>query len=168
MDSILTSYFTKQISYIFCARGVYYTIFYFVKSNDLANLGLWIAVFDAEKKAAATWNDYDEETCHTSLVTNGLNAVAGVAYFTAFFFKHANPPVSAVGAAIMVGTVGGSAALEGIIFKHQYDLQKHVMLTSGPPFWALEMSRIGNALLASNNWIVGRSQFSYSWRLKFP
>ena len=148
MDSILTSDFTKQISYIFCARGVYHTIFYFVKSNDLANravlcldlltvlanLGLSIAVFDAEKKAAATWNDYDEETCHTSLVTNGLNAVAGVAYFTAFFFKHANPPVSAIGAAIMVGTVGGSAALEGIIFKHRYDLQKHIILTSRPPF----------------------------------
>ena len=100
----------------------------------LANLGLSIAVFVAEKDAASTWNDYDDEVCETSMMTNGLNAVAGIAYFTAFFFKKLNPTVSAAGAAIMVGTVGGSAVLEGFIFKHQYDKARRPRLIQGPPF----------------------------------
>jgi hypothetical protein len=131
---------------------VYHTVFYFVPKNEatetavlcldlltvLANLGLNVAVFVAEKESADSWKDYDEEGCDTTMTTNGLNAIAGVAYFAAFFFKNQGPPVgsviSAAGAAIMTGCVGGAAVLEGVVFKHQYDLDKRIAINSGPPF----------------------------------
>jgi hypothetical protein len=63
------------------------------------------------------------------MATNALNAVTGITYFTAFIFKQANPPISAVNTAIMVNTVGNTAVLKGIIFKHQYDKVQTPRLT---------------------------------------
>lgn len=97
-------------------------------------MGLNIAVFIAEKDNSSSWKDYDEEVSENTMAANSLNALASVAYFTAFFFKSKNPVVSAVGAALMTGTVGGAAVLEGVVFKHQYDLQKRIAINSGPPF----------------------------------
>ena len=53
----------------------------------LANFGLSIEVSIAEQAAAATWEDYDADLSGTGFVTNGLNAVSKIAYFTAFFLK---------------------------------------------------------------------------------
>jgi hypothetical protein len=46
-----------------------------------------------------------------------LNAVLGIAYFTAFMFKTTNPDISAIGAYVMVGAMAGTAVLEGAQFK---------------------------------------------------
>lgn len=126
---------------------MYHTIAFFTKggpvfekvvlSLDLltvfANLGLSVAVGIAEHEAGDKWKDYDEAATNNGFITSGLNALAGIAYFTAFFFK-TNPDISAVGAAVMVGTMGGAAVLEGIVFKLQYDAQKKPILTSPPAF----------------------------------
>lgn len=100
----------------------------------LANFGLSIATGVAEHDAGTKWKDYDEDTTNTGFVTAGLNALAGIAYFTAFFFKSTNPDISAGGAAVMVGTMGGFAVLEGLAFKLQYDALKRPVLTSPPAF----------------------------------
>lgn len=99
----------------------------------LANLGLSIAVGVAEHQAAQTWKDYNEDATNTAFITAGLNAVAGIGYFTAFFFK-SNPDISAGGAAVMIGTMGGVTVLQGIVFKLQYDAQTRPALTSPPAF----------------------------------
>jgi len=59
--------------------------------------------------------------------------LAGLAYFTAFFFK-VNPEISSSSATLMVGTVAAGAALEGMVFKLQYDRTKEVALPCPPPF----------------------------------
>ncbi|KAG7418292.1 hypothetical protein Forpe1208_v003738 [Fusarium oxysporum f. sp. rapae] len=137
----------NAISAISCFRGVYHTFAFFVKGKgsvekvvlvlDLltvfANLGLSVAVGVEETKAADSWKDYDKEAKETGFITSGLNTLAGVAYFTAFFFK-ANPEISSASAAVMVGTVAAGAALEGMVFKLQYDKTKKAALPSPPPF----------------------------------
>jgi hypothetical protein len=139
--------FLIQISAISCVRGVYHTVAFFAKGGPafekvvlsldlltvLANLGLSIAVGVAEHQAARTWKDYNEDTTNTGSITAGLNAVAGIAYFTAFFFK-SNPDISAAGAAVMIGTMAGATVLQGIVFKLQYDVQTRPALTSPPAF----------------------------------
>jgi hypothetical protein len=87
----------------------------------LANFGLSIAVGVAEHKAALTWKDYNEGDTNIAITSASLNAVAGVGYFTAFMFKTANPPVGAVGAAVMIGTMGGALVLKGAIFESKYN-----------------------------------------------
>ncbi|TXC08244.1 hypothetical protein FocTR4_00004234 [Fusarium oxysporum f. sp. cubense] len=139
--------YRNAISAISCFRGVYHTFAFFVKGKGsvekvtlvldlltvLANLGLSVAVGVEETKAANSWKDYDKEATETGFITSGLNTLAGVAYFTAFFFK-TNPEISAASAAVMVGTVAAGAALEGMVFKLQYDKSRRVALPSPPPF----------------------------------
>ena len=116
------------------AGGAYHTVAYFAYLGSkgekallcldlltvLASFGLSIAICKAEDEAASTWEDYDDDENSSAMVSSGLNTVASIAYFTAFFFKSTNPEVSLVGAALMTGTMGGMAALEGIVFKMQY------------------------------------------------
>ncbi|RBR22926.1 uncharacterized protein FIESC28_04224 [Fusarium coffeatum] len=139
--------YRNAISGISCFRGVYHTVAFFIPSKAafekvvlvfdlltvLANLGLSIAVGIEEAKAGSSWKDYDEGANATGFITSGLNALAGIAYFTAFFFKQ-NPEISAVGAAVMTGTMAGGAVLQGIVFKLQYDSTKRAALNSPPPF----------------------------------
>lgn len=102
--------------------------------TTLANLGLNIAIFVAEKDAAATWEDYNEDTSEQTMVANALNTVAGIAYFAAFMFKKSQPHVSAIGSAVMIGTVAGAAVLEGVMFKQQYDEKRRIAITAAPGF----------------------------------
>jgi len=129
-------------------RGTYHIIAFFSKGGAvkekvvlgldlltvLANFGLSIAIAVAEHKASDTWKDYDEDATNTGIISAGLNAVAGISYVTAFLLKEANPPISAVGAAIMIGTMGGAAVLQGAVFKMQYDELRSPRLASGPSF----------------------------------
>lgn len=98
----------------------------------LATFGLSLAVGIAEHEAAATWDDYEEDDTNSAIVTASLNALAGIGYFTAFMFKTNNPDISAGGAAVMIGTMGGATVLEGIMFKLQYDALRRPRLVSGP------------------------------------
>ncbi|KAL1876851.1 hypothetical protein VTK73DRAFT_9153 [Phialemonium thermophilum] len=138
--------YRNWISGIAFTRGAYHTLAYFSKSKGklekvilgldlltvLATFGLSLAVGIAEHEAAATWDDYEEDDTNTGMITAGLNALAGIGYFTAFMFKATNPDISAGGAAVMIGTMGGTAALEGIMFKLQYDALRRPRLVSGP------------------------------------
>ncbi|KAF5655281.1 hypothetical protein F25303_689 [Fusarium sp. NRRL 25303] len=139
--------YRNEISAISCFRGFYHTFAFFVKGKSsvekivlvldlltvFANLGLSIAVGVEETKAADSWEDYDKDATETGFITSGLNTLAGVAYFTAFFFK-TNPGISSASAAVMVGTVAAGAALEGMVFKLQYDKSRKIALPSPPPF----------------------------------
>ncbi|KAG9758073.1 hypothetical protein KCU73_g4084, partial [Aureobasidium melanogenum] len=139
--------YRHAVSAISCVRGVYHTIAFFAKGGEtadkvvlaldlltvLANMGLSIAIGVAEHQVGDKWEDYEEDATNTGFITTGLNALAGIGYFTAFFFK-TNPDISAGGAAVMIGTMAGAAALEGIVFKLQYDAQKKPGFTSPPPF----------------------------------
>ncbi len=74
----------------------------------------------AEHKASSAWKDYDEADTNIAITSASLNAVAGVGYFTAFMFKTSNPPVGAVGAAVMIGTMGAATVLKGAVFDNHY------------------------------------------------
>ncbi|EXA33770.1 hypothetical protein FOVG_15070 [Fusarium oxysporum f. sp. pisi HDV247] len=127
---------------ISCFRGVYHTFTFFVKGKgsakkvvlvlDLltvfANLGLSVAVGVEETKAADSRKDYNKEATETGFITSGLNTLAGLAYFKA------DPEISSASAGVMVGTVAAGAALEGMVFKLQYDKTKRVALPCPPPF----------------------------------
>ena len=129
-------------------RGAYHILAFFIPNNPafeatvhcldlltvLANLGLSVAVGIEEHKAAKEWADYEEAATNTGFVTAGINAVAGIAYFIAFMFKTTNPDISAVGACVMVGTMTGTAILEGVQFKMQYDDSKRPALSTAPAF----------------------------------
>ncbi|QGI67640.1 hypothetical protein CEK26_011593 [Fusarium fujikuroi] len=139
--------YRNAISAISCFRGFYHTFAFFVKGKSsvekvvlvldlltvFANLGLSIAVGVEETKAADSWEGYDKDATETGFITSGLNTLAGVAYFTAFFFK-TNPGISSASAAVMVGTVAAGAALEGMVFKLQYDKSRKIALPSPLPF----------------------------------
>ncbi|KAH0372867.1 hypothetical protein KCU65_g919, partial [Aureobasidium melanogenum] len=139
--------YRHAISAITCVRGIYHTVAFFAKGGEtadrvvlaldlltvLANMGLSIATGVAEHQAGHSWKDYEEDATNTSFVTTGLNTLAGIGYFTAFFFK-TNPDISAGGAAVMIGTMGGAAALQGIVLKLQYDAKKRPVITSPSPF----------------------------------
>ncbi len=98
----------------------------------LATLGLSIAVSIEEQDAAESWKDYDEDTMINGILAAGLNALSGVCYFTAHMLKSSNPDISAGAAAIMVGTVGGTAVVGAISFDVQYRKDTSIRLV-GPP-----------------------------------
>ncbi|SCO55468.1 uncharacterized protein FFMR_12624 [Fusarium fujikuroi] len=103
------------------------------RNASLPISALSIAVGVEETKAADSWEGYDKDATETGFITSGLNTLAGVAYFTAFFFK-TNPGISSASAAVMVGTVAAGAALEGMVFKLQYDKSRKIALPSPLPF----------------------------------
>lgn len=110
----------------------------------LANFGLSVAVGVAEHEAATAWEEYDEDETDTALVAAGLNALSGIAYFTAFAFKSTNPDISAGGACVMIGTMAGTAVVDGVVFKVQYDASKRARLEPARILELLGLSMLGS------------------------
>ncbi|KAK1774877.1 hypothetical protein QBC45DRAFT_489404 [Copromyces sp. CBS 386.78] len=140
--------YRQLISGISATRVLYHTVAYFAPEKPLiddtilcldlltvlANFGLSIAVGVAEHEAAHTWKNYDPDATNTAMVSAGLNAIAGVGYFVAFFFRSKEPNIAVAGLVIMGGTMAGVTTLNGVKYKLQYDKKKSPSLTTPPAF----------------------------------
>lgn len=90
----------------------------------LTNFGLYSAVYYYEYDES--WKDKDDETTTLCVIGNGLNALAGIGSFAANLGKLTDPPLTAVGVAVMAVGTYGLMAMEGFMFERTYDKKQQV------------------------------------------
>lgn len=100
--------------------------------TSLANMCFSMAIGKSEYDAAEEWQEFDESTTNTEMISAGLDAVSGVCYYTANITKSTNPDICAGAAAIMTGVIAGTGVLKIIQFDRQYEEKKRICVGAPP------------------------------------